>query len=141
MTSPPPLPGAGRERAIFVQALREFSTACQAPALMPSCPFFRTGDSGPWCLEECMDLLAQHHDGSLEGMEILEDLRVIRIPRRPRRGSPARPSHSMPQRSISPTDTARSRSGVPRHCSETFVTSQGRHSGSIRKMRPLGCPG
>jgi len=86
MTSPPPLPGAGRERAIFVQALREFSTACQAPSLMPSCPFFRIGDSGPWCLEECMDLLAQHHDGSLEGMEILEDLRVIRIPRRARRG-------------------------------------------------------
>lgn len=82
-----PLPSAGRPRALFVQALREFSTNCEAPALTSSCPFYRIGDSGPWCLEECMDLLAEHHEASLEGILIDESFRIVRRTRRPRRGS------------------------------------------------------
>jgi tetratricopeptide (TPR) repeat protein len=89
----PPLPSEGPHRAIFVQALREFSANCATPALSPACPFYNVGERGPWCLEECMDLLAEHRDNSLDGVEILEGFRVIPAPRRPRRGfpSPVRP--------------------------------------------------
>lgn len=93
MTSSVPLPSSGKERGIFVQALSEYSLGCQAPLLSPSCPFFQISDSGPWCLEECMDLLAEHRDESMEGIEIAGDFRVHRQRRRSRRkmSGPSRP--------------------------------------------------
>src|SRR5213594_2855592 len=64
------LPNSGREREIFVRALREYSDRCEAPELTPSCPFYQADPQGPWCLEECMDLLAEHPPESRGGIPL-----------------------------------------------------------------------
>lgn len=80
-----PLPADGRENAIFVRALRDYTETCEPPQLTPSCPFFRLGNGGPWCLEECMDLLAEHSAPQIEGVEISSGYRAETAPRRARR--------------------------------------------------------
>lgn len=81
----PELPQDRRERAIFLQALREYSENCEPPELTPDCPFSTRVRPGEWgCGEECMDLLARHGaPGPSEEIEIGEDLVARRI-RRPR---------------------------------------------------------
>lgn len=56
-----PLPSGGPERTLFLRALREYSTSCTPPELTPGCPFFRVDPTiGPWCREECMDVLGRY---------------------------------------------------------------------------------
>lgn len=55
-----PLPADGPHRRIFLEALRDYSDACEAPMLTPSCPFFELTPTGPSCGEQCHDLLAAH---------------------------------------------------------------------------------
>ncbi len=88
MTSVPP--DSGPEKRLFVTALREFSNACDVPSLTPSCPFYRVGESGPWCLEECIDLLADYRPLEPNGIEISDGYRVSRLRSRARRG----PAHA-----------------------------------------------
>ncbi len=43
------IPDQGPERQIFVNALREYRNACEAPELTPDCPFFTWTSNGPAC--------------------------------------------------------------------------------------------
>ena len=83
-----PLPESGPEKAIFVRALREYSSSCEPPSLTPSCPYYRLSEDGPWCLEECYDLLAEQGDASPAGLEILDGYRVVPMAPRSRRRPP-----------------------------------------------------
>jgi hypothetical protein len=83
------LPASGPEKAIFLEALRQFSDACEAPALTPTCPFaVETGPSTRGCGEECMDLLAEHGaDGAvMPGVVVLADGFELHRRGRARRG-------------------------------------------------------
>lgn len=63
MTDPRPLPGEGSERSIFIEALRRMSRDCEAPALLPECPFsVELSGGGRGCGEECETLLSEHDD-------------------------------------------------------------------------------
>lgn len=56
------MPSDGPEQEIFLRALREYSEQCEPPELTLGCPFRRLDPTiGPWCLDECMDLLAEHN--------------------------------------------------------------------------------
>jgi hypothetical protein len=95
-----PLPADGREKQIFMAALRAYSDQCEPPELTPGCPFYERTAGGASCGEECRDLLAQHgspNTGSLEAIfDLGEGYEVVRR-RLPR---PRRP----PQRSARPFD-------------------------------------
>src|SRR5256714_4475970 len=56
----PAFPNEGPEREIFIQALRDFSDACEMPELTPRCPFFEVTKEGPSCGEQCIDILSQY---------------------------------------------------------------------------------
>ena len=85
-----PLRAEGREKAIYLAALRTYSDNCQAPALTPSCPYYVMTDSGPACGEECRDLLATHRSAPPDEPRVIVNLpgglEAYRAPRpRPRR--------------------------------------------------------
>lgn len=82
------LPESGKERDIFLVALREFSDGCEAPQLTPECPFFEVTKTGPSCGEQCQDLLAEHGaPRSSSFIELGEGFKLYpRKKRRPRRG-------------------------------------------------------
>jgi hypothetical protein len=87
MTSPSELPSSGREREIFLAALRRMSAECEAPDLLPDCPFAEPTATGAMgCLEECMDLLAEHGSPTATGEVLLPGLMAHRRPARARRG-------------------------------------------------------
>ncbi len=60
MTGLAPDPMSPREREIFLQSLRVYSEACEAPNLHPHCPFAVNTSEGRGCGEECMDILAEN---------------------------------------------------------------------------------
>lgn len=70
---------------MFLQALRDFSEACEPPLLTPSCPFsveISPGQRG--CGEECMDILGRYNAPlPSEEMQLENGLTVRRV-RRPR---------------------------------------------------------
>jgi hypothetical protein len=83
------LPSEGREREIFIRALRKFSDECETPNLQPDCPFavpLSNGTRG--CGEECMDILGQYGDDrSAFGIDLGNGLVAKARPQsRPRRG-------------------------------------------------------
>lgn len=82
------LPAEGREREIFLVALRAYSDACEPPSLHPECPFSIEVAAGVrGCGEECMDLLGEFHVPTRQAHVDLGDgfgLRELRS--RPRRG-------------------------------------------------------
>jgi hypothetical protein len=87
-----PLPEEGADRTLFLRALREYSNACEPPALTPGCPYFRVDPSiGPWCAEECIDVLGRYPDEPT-GVVLDGSLKAVRLSRRPRRP----PSHQRP---------------------------------------------
>jgi hypothetical protein len=91
-----PLPAAGPERLIFVRALREFSNNCLPPHLEPRCPFFRVGPDGPYCFEECMDLLAVYEpEGPSDTSLVCPGTSLLGRCVEPGADESARPSHSM----------------------------------------------
>jgi tetratricopeptide (TPR) repeat protein len=56
-----PLPPQGREREIFLRALRAYSEDCpEPPVLHPDCPFAIPISDGRTCFEECRDILAEY---------------------------------------------------------------------------------
>lgn len=52
----PPVDPADAERRLLLDALVSYSDACTLPNLTPSCPFFRVGEEGPTCGEECREI-------------------------------------------------------------------------------------
>lgn len=51
-------PEAKKSRLLY-RALAQYSNACEAPELTPSCPFYTLGRDGvPVCAEECKDILS-----------------------------------------------------------------------------------
>lgn len=83
-----PLPTEGPEREIFLRALRNYSEACEPPALTPGCPFaIDLVDGGRGCLEECVTLLARHNaPPPVDEIVIGKGLGLRPRPPRPRRG-------------------------------------------------------
>ena len=66
------LPEDQREREIFLRALRLYSETCEAPELLPDCPFSIDVSPGQRsCGEECLDLL-ERYGGShvVEGFDM-----------------------------------------------------------------------
>jgi len=53
------LPG-GNDGRILLDALVTYGDACTRPRLTPSCPYYRVGDEGPTCGEECRDLISRY---------------------------------------------------------------------------------
>ncbi len=49
-----------QEAHLIADALVTYADTCTLPRLTPSCPFFRSGDEGPTCGEECRDVIARH---------------------------------------------------------------------------------
>ena len=50
-----------KENELVLRALREYSESCEAPELIPECPFsIEIGQNERGCGEECMDLLGKH---------------------------------------------------------------------------------
>lgn len=78
------LNASGSERQIFLRALREYSEACEHPALTPGCPYaIDISDGVRGCGEECLVLLAEH-DAPAPVEEIsVGEFRIVRS-RRPR---------------------------------------------------------
>src|SRR5436309_1653570 len=89
-----PLHADGAEKEILLHGLREYSDRCEAPKLTPTCPYYQLDRSGPWCLEQCMDLLAAHPEPAPPDQLVLTPELAAR-PRRPRarrgRTGPAKP--------------------------------------------------
>lgn len=80
-----PLPSSGPERSIFLQALRTYADGCDAPDLTPGCPYFRVDSTiGPYCGEECMDLLGRY-PVEARGVQLDGTFRAVRLNRRARR--------------------------------------------------------
>jgi hypothetical protein len=74
----------GSEREIFLRSLREYSEACQPPALTPGCPYaIDVSDGVRGCGEECMVLLAEHGAPAPIEEIAVGEFRIIRN-RRPR---------------------------------------------------------
>lgn len=49
----------GSDSELMAQALTAYSDACTIPRLTPGCPYYRLGDTGPTCAEECRTVLAR----------------------------------------------------------------------------------
>jgi len=88
VTEDRPLSVNGKNKEIFLSALRDFSDNCEAPQLTPHCPFFERTAQGPGCAEQCQDVLAEHNvSGADVGLDLGEGLALhVRRRRRPRRG-------------------------------------------------------
>lgn len=88
MSISPQLPPDGREREIFVRALRSFSDSCVDPDLHPDCPFSVPTATGWGCGEECLDLLATYDpDPDLDEIRLVDGISLVpRRARRSRRG-------------------------------------------------------
>jgi hypothetical protein len=93
-----PLPASGKDRKIFLTALRDFSNKCEAPELTPYCPFYERTVGGPVCGEQCQDILASQQATEADGgISLGEGLALHARRRRPRRG---------PDESVRPFDAA-----------------------------------
>jgi hypothetical protein len=88
VTEDRPLSVNGKNKEIFLSALRDFSDSCQAPELTPHCPFFERTAQGPGCAEQCQDILAEHNVSRADvGLDLGGGLALhVRRRRRPRRG-------------------------------------------------------
>lgn len=78
-----PMPSDGPRREIFLRALREYSDRCELPDLTPTCPFYRSGPNGVWCLDECHEILSDHPEPPPAEQLVLSPDLAAR-PRRPR---------------------------------------------------------
>lgn len=80
------LPEDQREREIFLRALRLYSETCEAPELLPDCPFSIDVSPGQRsCGEECLDLLERYGGSRLvEGFDMGNGI-VIRQNKSPER--------------------------------------------------------
>ncbi|MEV2237533.1 hypothetical protein [Micromonospora sp. NPDC049891] len=89
------LPSQGAEKEIFLRALRNYSEACEPPALTPGCPFaIDLGNGGRGCLEECVTLLARYNaPPPVDEIAIGKGLGLRPRPPRPRR-EPAKPGRA-----------------------------------------------
>ena len=78
-----------QEQEMLLRALREYSEACEAPALTPDCPFaVKIGPHLRGCGEECMDLLGRHAAPRPARAIELESGLVAHVPVRPRARRP-----------------------------------------------------
>lgn len=91
----------GKERGIFIDALRAYSDNCALPNLTPSCPFFEVTATGPSCGEQCHDLLAAHGSERGSGSALNLGFGLLAYERRPRR------SRRGPEPSSRPYDAQR----------------------------------
>ena len=74
-----------RENELVLRALREYSESCEAPALIPECPFsIEIGPNERGCGEECMDLLGKHEAPRPHRRTQIGSGLVISRPTRPR---------------------------------------------------------
>ena len=102
------LPSSGPERAIFIAALRAYTSSCEAPELTPGCPFYRLHVDGAYCGEECMDLLAAHRgDGDAPEVRLSSEITLIQRPTR-FRSEVRRPARAYDAREIQLLDSGRS---------------------------------
>jgi hypothetical protein len=82
------LPSDGPDRELLLRALRKYADECRSPQLTPGCPYYRmSSDIGPYCADECMDLLGRHPSPD-DGIELDNEFRAIRIRHRTRRQPP-----------------------------------------------------
>lgn len=73
------------ENELVLRALRTYSESCEAPELIPECPFsVDIGPSERGCGEECMDLLGQHEAPRPQRQIQLATGVVVHKPTRPR---------------------------------------------------------
>jgi hypothetical protein len=90
-----PIPEGGPERQIFLNALREYRNACEAPELTPGCPFFTWSSNGPACGEQCADLLAMYDTDEDEETQIDLGGGIVVVRDKPRRRARHHPSHPL----------------------------------------------
>ena len=74
-----------KENELVLRSLREYSESCEAPELIPECPFsIEIGQNERGCGEECMDLLGKHEAPRPQRRTEIGTGLVISRPMRPR---------------------------------------------------------
>ena len=74
-----------KENELVLRSLREYSESCEAPELIPECPFsIEIGQNERGCGEECMDLLGKHEAPRPHRRTEIGTGLVISRPMRPR---------------------------------------------------------
>jgi len=91
----------GKDRQIFIEALKDYSDNCVPPTLTPGCPFFEITVTGPSCGEQCHDLLAAHGSDRESTSALNLGFGLFAHERRPRR------SRRGPEPSSRPYDAQR----------------------------------